>query len=269
MITQKEIGIRLARLRKVRGLTQEELGKLLGISRPSVTQLESGNRELAAIELQKLATLLQFSIDDFLSDNYRIEPDADIEDSGSSTEAREVRSERVSEPGLNAEKFKNVLLYILERCAGKPNVGETVLYKLLYFCDFNYYEIYETHLTGARYKKLSYGPVPHDMSAIVNKMASSGQLQKVKSEYFGKPQTRYLPLIKPDLTTFSAAEKDVIDSVIDQMSDWSAKAISDYSHNDKPWRATELNDHIDYELAFYRRPPYSVRVYEEDEQDNI
>jgi len=269
MITQKDIGSRISSIRKAKGLTQEELGKILGISRPSVTQLESGNREVSAIELQKLATALQFSIDDFLSDNYTMAPYAYIEDSRISTAVEEPPAERISEPGLNTEKFKNVLLYILERSAGKPNVGETVLYKLLYFCDFNYYEIYETHLTGARYKKLSYGPVPHDMQSIISKMASSGQLQKVKSEYFGKPQTRLLPLIKPDLTTFSAAEKDVIDSVINQMSDWSAKTISDYSHNDKPWRATELNDTIDYELAFYRSPPYSVRVYAEDEQDNI
>ena len=63
-------------------------------------------------------------------------------------------------PTLQVDKFKNVLLYILERCAGKPNVGETVLYKLLYFADFNYYELYEEHLTGAKYRKLPFGPVP-------------------------------------------------------------------------------------------------------------
>ena len=47
------------------------------------------------------------------------------------------------------EKFKNIILYLLECCAGKPNVGETVLYKLLYFSDFNYYELYEEQLSGA------------------------------------------------------------------------------------------------------------------------
>ena len=47
-------------------------------------------------------------------------------------------NERVSIPHLKRKKFENVLLYILEKCAGKPNVGETVLYKLLYFSDFNY-----------------------------------------------------------------------------------------------------------------------------------
>ena len=63
-----------------------------------------------------------------------------------------------------------MLLYILERCAGKPNVGETVLYKLLYFSDFNYYELYEEHLTGAKYRKLLYGPVPQKLDTIIGQM---------------------------------------------------------------------------------------------------
>lgn len=72
------------------------------------------------------------------------------------------------------------MLYILERCAGKPNVGETVIYKLLYFCDFNYYEMYEEHLTGANYRKLPYDPVPLKFDTIINQMIDNGQLQRVK-----------------------------------------------------------------------------------------
>jgi uncharacterized phage-associated protein len=161
------------------------------------------------------------------------------------------------------------LLYILERCAGKPNVGETVLYKLLYFCDFNYYELYEEHLTGAKYRKLPYGPVPQRLDTIINQMLDKGQLQRVKTEYHGYPQTRYLPLVKANLTELMASEKDVIDRVVVQMSDWSAAMLSNYSHGDKPWKATDNNEEINYELAFYRRPPYSVRVYEEDGQDTF
>ena len=74
---------------------------------------------------------------------------------------------RISVPDLKVDKFKNILLYLIERCAGKPNIGETVLNKLLYFCDFNFYELYEEHLTGARYKKLPYGLVPQKMNAIM------------------------------------------------------------------------------------------------------
>lgn len=58
------------------------------------------------------------------------------------------------------------MLYILERFAGKPNVGETVLYKLLYFSDLNYYELYGEHLTEAQYRKLPYGSVPQKANVL-------------------------------------------------------------------------------------------------------
>ena len=169
--------------------------------------------------------------------------------------------ERTSVPILQIDKFKNVLLYILERCAGKPNVGETVLYKLLYFADFNYYELYEEQLTGAKYRKLPYGPVPQKLDSIIKQMIDDGYLQRVKTAYQGYPQTRYLPLQKANLTELLASEKEVIDRVIEQMSDWSATAISNYSHKDIPWIASKEGEEINYELAFYREAPFSVRNY--------
>jgi len=214
-ISQKELGQRIGNYRKMKGLTQGDLAKNIGMSRSSL--------------------------------------------------AKEELNIRISVPTLQVDKFKNVLLYLLECCAGKPNVGETVLNKLLYFCDFNYYEIYEEHLTSTRYKKLPYGPVPQQLDSIINQMLADKQLQQIKTEYQGFTQTRYLPLVKPDLTQLSAAEKTVIDDVVRQMSDWNTNTISEYSHKDKPWRATDDGDYIDYDLVFYRRPPYSVRVYPEDE----
>ncbi len=77
-----------------------------------------------------------------------------------------------------------------------------------------------------------------------------------------------MPLKKADLTELKASEKDVIDRVIEQMSDWSATAISEYSHRDLPWQVTEEGKDISYNLAFYREMPYSVRVYGESENED-
>jgi uncharacterized phage-associated protein len=210
--------------------------------------------------LQELSISLGFSLDEFMSEGFAVN---DIPES--QPQAKEmVAKERISKPKLNLDKFKNVLLYILEKCAGKPNVGETVLYKLLYFSDFDYYELYEEHLTGASYLKLPYGPVPQKLDSIISQMIKAGQLQRIKTEYYGLQQTRYLPLVKANLAGFKASEKTVIDRVIEQMSDWSASAISNYSHKDLPWLATKEGDEINYELSFYRDAPFSARNYEEE-----
>lgn len=261
-LSQKQIGQRITELRKRKGLSQEYLAKSVKISRPSLAQIELGNRSVDILELQKLSLVLGFSLDDFMSKDFS--SSRAVDDREGYREKK--REERISVPTLQVKKFKNVLLYILERCAGKPNVGETVLYKLLYFSDFNYYELYEEHLTGAQYRKLPYGPVPHKLDTIIGQMIENGQLQRVKTEYHGYPQTRYLPLEKPDLTELKASEKEIIDRVIEQMSDWSAAMLSNYSHGDKPWKASKDGEEINYELVFYRRPPYSIRVYEDDEQ---
>ena len=261
-LSQKQIGQRITELRKMKGLSQEDLAKSVKISRPSLAQIELGNRSVDILELQKLSLILEFSLDDFMSKDFS----ASQEVEGKEEKKAKKEKERISVPTLQISKFKNVLLYILERCAGKPNVGETVLYKLLYFSDFNYYELYEEHLTGAKYRKLPYGPVPQKLDTIIGQMIEKGQLQRVKTEYHGFPQTRYLPLVKADLTELRASEKEIIDRVIEQMSDWSAAMLSNYSHGDKPWKASKDGEEINYELAFYRRPPYSIRVYEDDEQ---
>ena len=256
-LSQKQIGQRITELRKMKGLSQEDLAKSVKISRPSLAQIELGNRSVDILELQKMSLILEFSLDDFMSKDFS----ASQEVEGKEEKRVKKEEERISVPTLQISKFKNVLLYILERCAGKPNVGETVLYKLLYFADFNYYELYEEHLTGAKYHKLPYGPVPQKLDTIIGQMIEKGQLQRVKTEYHGYPQTRYLPLQKADLTELRASEKEIIDRVLEQMSDWSASAISNYSHKDMPWLASKEGEEINYELAFYRDAPFSIRNY--------
>ena len=144
-LSQKEIGKRIMQLRKAKGLSQEELAKNIAISRSSLVQIEQGNRYVDIQELHKLSILLEFSLDEFLSKDFNNAKKEILKE-----EKKEKAEERISIPEMSVSKFRNILLYILEKCAGKPNVGETVLYKLLYFSDFNYYELYEEHLSGAR-----------------------------------------------------------------------------------------------------------------------
>lgn len=247
-------------LRKTKGLSQEDLAKRAELSRTSLTQIELGNRSVDIIEFYKLSNILGFSLDEFMSPDYKLE-DVIINEKSKTEDKSDLR---ISVPKIKIDKFKNVLLYILECCAGKPNIGETVLNKLLYFCDFNFYELYEEHLTGARYKKLQFGPVPQKIDTIINQMIDSNKLKRIQTEYHGLKQTRYVPLEKADLTQLSAAEKTVIDNVIQQMSDWNANKISDYSHKDMPWLATKDGEYLSYNLAFYRELPYSVRVYDDE-----
>lgn len=55
----------LRRLRRLRGLTQAELGQIAGISPTGVNEIERGRREPRASTLRKLARALDIEIRDF------------------------------------------------------------------------------------------------------------------------------------------------------------------------------------------------------------
>ncbi|WP_051179102.1 type II toxin-antitoxin system antitoxin SocA domain-containing protein [Thermodesulfovibrio thiophilus] len=146
---------------------------------------------------------------------------------------------RISVPQKNIEKIKEVLLYILNKVGSKPNIGESVLYKILYFIDFDFYEKYEEQLIGATYIKNHYGPTPVEFVKVVESMINNNELVKIEDKYFNYPQTKYLPLRKPDLTKLKAHELEVIDDVINRLADMNAAQISNYSHKDVPWQTSE------------------------------
>lgn len=170
---------------------------------------------------------------------------------------------RISVPANKENVFKQVLLYILAKVGAKPNVGETVIYKLLYFIDFDYYELYEEQLIGLRYIKNIYGPTPVDFHDFVAKMVENNEIEVVKTKRYDHEMTKYLPLSKPDLTEISAQELLHIDKTLEKYSDKSAKELSEYSHKDIPWIGAKDKEIIDYEAVFYRTPETSVREYAE------
>lgn len=226
--------------RKSLGMSQEELANRLGISRPTLIKIEKGERALSDEEQNKLEAIFT------LAEGHINDEDM-----------------RISVPQKNIEKFQAVLLYVLNKVGAKPNVGQTVLYKLLYFIDFDYYEKYEEQLMGLSYIKNTHGPTPREFGVIVNQMAQQGDLEPIRSRHFAYEQKKYLPRKLPDLSVLSAQEQKMIDDVLQRYADKSATALSEMSHRDTPWKATEDGQDIDYELAFYRPDEFSVREYGE------
>lgn len=254
----KKLGLKLKKIRESSGISQEKLALILGVSRPTISQMETGDRKVSADELIKLSEVFNLSVNSLL--DLEKEPTVILPET-SKKKVKEVPELRINVPQKNLDKFKEVIIYILNKVGSKSNVGETVIYKLLYFMDFDFYERYETQLVGACYIKNHYGPTPVEFKKIVDRMSMERDIEKIESNYFSYPQTKYLPLRKPDLSIFKANEIEVIDDVLNRLSDMNAGQISDYSHNDVPWLTTDDGEVIEYESVFYRSTPYSAKKY--------
>ena len=255
----------LKELRLKNNVTQEFLASHIGVSRPTYVQIETEARSIRVIEAQKLAHFFGLSLENFLNGKETSMPKVKIEEKQNKQKLKSSPSEiRISVPQENLKKFKEVLLYVLESIGARPNIGEAVICKLLYFIDFDYYEKYEEQLIGAKYIKNYHGPTPVAFPEIVKKMEQAGDLVQVIKKYFQYDQKKYLPLRKANLSNFSVREKDLIDEEIERFKDYNAAKMKEYSHQDVPWIGAEDAKIIDYEAVFYRTPGYSRRQYDNE-----
>ncbi|MBU4294122.1 MAG: DUF4065 domain-containing protein [Actinobacteria bacterium] len=246
--------------RNKRSLTQEEIAKAIGITRQTLNKIESDAANLDLPQAKKLAQIYNISLDDLYECRGMSETPFEIVEDGKFrvSESNEIR---ISIPKSNVSKLKETLIYMLNKVGAKPNIGETVLYKLLYFIDFDFYEKYEEQIIGCTYIKNHHGPTPVEFIKVIDQMIGDGEVEKVKSDYFKYPQTKYLALRTPNLEILKANELALIDDVLCRLSDKNANQISDYSHNDVPWITAENGKPINYESVFYRTKEYSVRSY--------
>jgi len=260
---------KIKKLRKKYEFSQERVARELGMSRPTYMQIEKGARELTITEARELASIFSMSFENFIADKKSVKsPFAKATEDVPRFEKEKKKQAkpeiRINVPQQNLKKFKEVFLYILEKVGAKPNIGETAIYKLLYFIDFDYYEKFEEQLIGAKYIKNHYGPTPVEFKDIIQGMKDKQEVEQIKSKYFQYEQKKYLPMRSPNLTVLSAQEKEHIDGVLGRLATKSAKELSEYSHGDIPWKVHKNGEVIGYESVFYRDDAYSVREYDDE-----
>jgi len=167
----------------------------------------------------------------------------------------------------NIKKLEQMVHFIISRVGNIPNVGKTVLWKLMYFSDFDYFELYEKTLTGEQYCKLEHGPAPVHFPEIIKNLKEQGKIWVRRVPYHTKTQEKYMTLTEPETDLLSKEEVFAIEKSIKRYAHLNASQISDFSHQDIPWKATDDKKIIDYKLVFYREPITSVREYQDDDNN--
>ena len=138
-----------------------------------------------------------------------------------------------SMPRISTRKLKELILYIAQKSDGDIKFGSTKLNKLLLFSDMLYFAETGGSITGVKYEKKQFGPVPTNIYTVKNEMISrDGSMVVVpKEEAIGMVRKVPTALRRPDLTVFTAEEIATVDAVIRTFEDLNNSEISAYSHN--------------------------------------
>lgn len=249
-------------LRDKANLSQQEVADAVGIARATYVGLENARRDPNLTEIKKLAQYYQMAPNDLINGEIKV-PDSSVKPH--TFEDRKPTVLRDPSPDLKPEKLREVLLYVLEKVGAKPNVGETVLYKLLYFIDFDYYEKTGRSITGLTYVRNHFGPTPAmDFKNIVEGMKKQGDLEIIETKFFNNTQRKYLPTKRADLHDLSAQELNHINETLARLGDKNATELSDLSHKDTPWRVAKPGKKINYRDVFYRTDLTAVTEPEDE-----
>jgi hypothetical protein len=137
----------------------------------------------------------------------------------------------------SSEKSIELIIYIATKLKDKPNYGSTLLGKSLCLIDSMSYLKTGKPISIFEYIKQDYGPTPEPAQylSIRDKLVFNEELEKVESNYFGRPQIKYVAKRKPKITVFEKEEIVLINDVIDSICDINASDISDYTHAFISW----------------------------------
>lgn len=148
----------------------------------------------------------------------------------------------------NLNRFRELILYISQKCATDPKFNTIKLNKLMFFSDFFSYAIYGEPITGFEYLKLERGPAPKRMPEIKKAM----QAEKILGlqELPLQDWRRTVNLRRPDLSVFKPEHISLVDSLIEKLEAADHDVISAVSHQMPCWIIPSLGQTIPYELVF-------------------
>src|SRR5262249_51620276 len=130
------------------------------------------------------------------------------------------------------------------------NFGMVKLNKILFYSDFIAYQTLGRSVSTAVYQHLPQGPCPHQMLPALNALQGQGALEIESRQTYMREQKRPVALRRSRTDRlFSADELAVVDDVIDELWAYTAKQVSDMSHETMAWRLTDDYDEIPYGTA--------------------
>ena len=161
------------------------------------------------------------------------------------------------EPTFNAEKFRELLVYVARKCEADPTFGPIKLNKIFYYADFAAFRQLGEPITGATYYRLWEGPAPREMVAERRALIAGGDAKIVKEQHFTGVLRRLViaPGREPDRELFAPGELKIVDQVVAFFWGRSAREVAEYSQRETGYLIVKDGQSIHYESTHLHATP--------------
>ncbi|MBO8128237.1 MAG: DUF4065 domain-containing protein [Peptococcaceae bacterium] len=241
----------LKAIRKKMDLSQRELAKLLGWSHITIHRYEKGSfpNEAHATVLESLIKnptyaleLLKRNAANFTADEFH---KVESKLRRFVTESSGQGSSRGNRPFV-IEKLGGMVVFFAQNI---PSLFKTKLLKLLWYSDFLHFKRHGCSISGLQYVHHRWGPVPRNYTQLLGQLEGDGVI-RIEPTLLGEYEGELIIPLRYDVAKIlTGEEQNTINTVLGYFKSWSAKKLSDYSHKEKAYVATEHRDLISYDFA--------------------
>ena len=243
------------------GLTQKELSALLGIGIATINRYENGALQSEAhdrmiklaMDPRNFANLVSES-KGILSESKKREI---IDRARGETEISWLEITKDIFGSYSADVYSGYKKFELEKFfqaikffCFPDGISKTKLMKLLFYADFGHFKKYTVSITGARYARLPYGPAPDQFEKWLDVLEGDEEGLRKEEIWYGEyPGEEFISDRQSDLSIFSTSELRILAAVKERFQDFSAKKISELSHNERGYQETKHAQVISYSYA--------------------
>src|SRR5665648_43510 len=255
----------MERIRRRWGLGQRAFAQLLGWGEITLHRYENGSLQDAAHDAQlrmaerpeNVRTLLE-SNGDRLTPRHREAVERRLEEAEAVADececgdedferllARRAKGGYGGNAPLSLAKVRETIAYF----AAMPDMFVTKLAKLMFYADFLHYRQHTTSITGLPYAHAPQGPIPDRYERIRDDVIENAVVEI--EERFGDSWASEVLVAQrlADLTVFSESELAVLRAVRKRLGAKTSKRLSEMSHAETAWTATEMGERIPYETC--------------------
>jgi DNA-binding XRE family transcriptional regulator len=222
----------IEKARSLRGYSQEQVARALGISRPTYVNIESGKKELTISQAKALSSMLCIGLNDIYG--------ASSEDS------------LFFDVIASTEKYKQIILNSIKHGADSDQrITKTKLAKLVYLSDFIWYYRNSSPLSGMTYRKLPRGPVADIYFRALDELEDAGTIIR---EPKGKAILYSLVEDEAPSNKLSDQELNLIKTISQGWKGIPTDEIVEFTHRQLPWQICRDGEIIPYSLITQEEP---------------
>lgn len=229
-------------IRKILGVSQRDLSKLLGLGEITIARYELGSIPTKANSMIIESLRDRNTLKNYFKGNIN----SLTEKGQKAIQLYLEETDSIKYTGnrqYSISKFSQLTAYFIELFnKNKEIVYVTKLNKLMFYTDFNFFKKMGVSITGSKYIRMSYGPVPskfdykYDMNPFLTTDDVDGIIQ-----YILNSEVEYVDL--------SDDEKTIAEAVYKRFIGFNGKYVSNASHMEEAWLQTEKGKEISYDLS--------------------